>query len=241
MNRRKKPTYYELLEISPDAPQHEIVAAYRRAKETYSPNSPALYTMFSAEEANELLQLIEEAYLTLNNQITRHEYDMTLGAEKVAATAGGADLPDFTSPVTIETTDDSNPAVSRPAVTNSTPAAPSNPAPAPAQEVPSGFAKTKYGVYEVNEELEAEIEALNHVDGPFIQKVRSYKGINIEQLSQETRISRSYIRAIEANDYEALPARVFLRGFLIQIAKVIGLEGQKAATSYLDILNSNSE
>ncbi|MCB0421023.1 MAG: helix-turn-helix domain-containing protein, partial [Bdellovibrionales bacterium] len=197
MKSGKRPNYYELLEISPDAPQHEVVEAYRRAKETYSPNSPALYSMFSTEEATELLQLIEEAFLTLNNQVTRHEYDMTLGHAKLTAEASYG-LPDFDAPiVTVDNLKTPTSNTSQPVRPNSATGI---------SEVPSGFAKNKFGVYEVNDELEAEIESLTHVDGPFLQKIRNYRSINIEQLSQETRISRSYIRAIEANDYEALPA-----------------------------------
>jgi DnaJ-class molecular chaperone len=68
-------TYYELLEVKPTAGPSEIYSAYQRARNTYSPNSPALYSMFTPEEAKELMKLIEEAYQTLSHQARRREYN----------------------------------------------------------------------------------------------------------------------------------------------------------------------
>src|SRR5262249_52505125 len=70
--------YYEVLEVAPDAPQHEVHKAYQRAKSTYSQENPALYSMFSADEARELLKLIEEAFAVLGNHSLRKAYDEAL-------------------------------------------------------------------------------------------------------------------------------------------------------------------
>src|SRR5580693_327735 len=72
-------TYYELLEITPQAGPTDIYNAYQRARSTYSPSSPALYSMFTPQEAQELMALIEEAYQTLSHQGRRREYDLKLG------------------------------------------------------------------------------------------------------------------------------------------------------------------
>src|ERR1700733_1752237 len=72
-------TYYELLEITPQAGPGEIYNAYQRARATYSPSSPALYSMFTPQEAQELMTLIEEAYQTLSHQARRHDYDLKMG------------------------------------------------------------------------------------------------------------------------------------------------------------------
>src|SRR5271154_4921898 len=68
-------TYYELLEIDSSATQEEILKAYNRARATYGHNSPALYSLFNKEEAQELLRLIDEAYAVLSNQFKRRQYD----------------------------------------------------------------------------------------------------------------------------------------------------------------------
>lgn len=72
-------TYYELLEIPQSAGPMDIYNAYQRARKTYSPSSPALYSMFSPEEASQLMSLIEEAYQTLSHQGRRKEYDQKIG------------------------------------------------------------------------------------------------------------------------------------------------------------------
>jgi len=43
--------YYEVLEVKPESPQHEITTAYERARSTYSGDNPAIYTIFSDQEA----------------------------------------------------------------------------------------------------------------------------------------------------------------------------------------------
>src|SRR5687767_10413505 len=76
--QESKQTYYEVLEISPSASREEIMKAYQKAKGAYSPNSPALYSVFSKEEADQLLRIIDEAYSVLVNQEKRREYDQNL-------------------------------------------------------------------------------------------------------------------------------------------------------------------
>src|SRR3712207_1159463 len=70
--------YYEILELSSNAAQHEVTTAYERARATYSGDNPAIYTIFSENEARELLTLIEEAYAVLGNKTLRSIYDQRL-------------------------------------------------------------------------------------------------------------------------------------------------------------------
>lgn len=70
-------TYYEILEITPEATPKEIQKAYEHAKETFRYDSLAIYTLFSKEEVKELQEIIEEAYRVLMNEATRKEYDET--------------------------------------------------------------------------------------------------------------------------------------------------------------------
>lgn len=68
-------TYYEILEITPEATPKEIQKAYEHAKETFRHDSLAIYTLFSKEEIQEIQEIIEEAYRVLMNEATRKEYD----------------------------------------------------------------------------------------------------------------------------------------------------------------------
>ena len=47
MKRIEEQTYYEILEISPDATEREIQQAYERIKETFQDDSVAVYSLFS--------------------------------------------------------------------------------------------------------------------------------------------------------------------------------------------------
>jgi curved DNA-binding protein CbpA len=226
--RDNKQNFYDILEIRTDAPHHEIVKAYQKSKMAYSPDSPALYTMFTQEEAQEIRKLIEEAFLVLGNETKRREYDQILLARKNASNKSAEALPDFGPIVESPVVQDSNRKVVPAEIKVN------------ATTIPNGFAKSKLSVYEVNPTFEKEILEQVKFDGEFIRKIRSYKNINLDQLSKETRIGRSYIVALEANDYEALPAPVFVRGFIVQIARVMGLDETKVAASYMEILRTQA-
>jgi curved DNA-binding protein CbpA len=227
MNSRfNEQSYYEILEIEPGAAQHEIHEAYRRAKETYSSESPALYSMFSKEEARELLALIEEAFSTLSHQARRAAYDQKLSRDANARAASSQDLPDFDP-------HEENESLKLPIEPELAP-------PPQMDSVPEGFAKTKFGVYEVDEELENELKNMASIDGQVLQRMRTYKKITLEQLSDVTRISKAYLGAVENNEFDALPAKVFVRGFVVQMARTIGFDEKKVAKAYMNFYNSQN-
>ncbi len=70
--------------------------------------------------------------------------------------------------------------------------------------------------------------------GLFLRQRRELKKISLEELSQITKISKKYLTAIEEENFSVLPAVVFLRGFLIQIAKQLKLPVDKVTSSYLE-------
>jgi hypothetical protein len=216
-------TYYDILEVKTTAATQEIHAAYQRAKSTYSTDSPALYSMFTPDEAKELLALIEEAFDTLSNQQRRQLYDQKLASRAKAndesnrsSTSNASELPDF------HVEDFNEPASPAPAATLRA-----------VPNIPKGFAKTKFGIYEINSKLEEEIQTLPLANGEFLKRIRLYKKISVDQICDETRINKPYYVAVEADDFRSLPAPVFVRGYIIQIARILGLNDKKAAESYM--------
>ncbi len=104
---------------------------------------------------------------------------------------------------------------------------------AKAEDLPKGFARTKFSVYEVKPDLEKEIETVEQCDGTFLQKVRTYRGVSLEQLAEEIRVTKSTLVALEGNDIEALPVPVFTRGFVVGMTRALGLDEKKVTDAYM--------
>jgi hypothetical protein len=240
-NHRQGTNYYEILEVNRDAPQNEIHQAYQRAKATYSSENPALYSMFSKEEARELMRMIEEAYAVLGNGAERRNYDQTLG--KAEAQQPVAQTP---APQVVQTTQasaqSSMPDYSATEVATSA----GNDAyvvrkrETPKPTLPPGTGRTPMSTYNIKDDVEQEITQTEEWDGALLKKIRTYKAVTIEQVSEATRISKTYLNAVEKDDFAALPAPVFVRGFVVQIARILGLNENKVATSYLKNLKAKS-
>lgn len=82
MKRIEEQTYYEILEVSPNATEKEIQRAYEHARETFHADSLAVYSLFSEKEIEEIQAAIEEAYRVLTDESLRKSYDQScLGSE----------------------------------------------------------------------------------------------------------------------------------------------------------------
>lgn len=82
-------------------------------------------------------------------------------------------------------------------------------------------------------ELKHEINAETQFTGRLLRKVREAQNIELEHISQRTKISVAYLRAIEGEDFAALPALVYTRGFIQQVALHLNLDGTQVTKTYL--------
>ncbi|XGC80764.1 helix-turn-helix domain-containing protein [Bdellovibrio bacteriovorus] len=87
--------------------------------------------------------------------------------------------------------------------------------------------------YKKDEAFEKEIAAQTNWDGALLKKVREYKNLTVQKVSEITKINPYYVTAIEGMDAGNLPAVVFVRGYVVQIAKALGLDDKKVADSYM--------
>lgn len=191
--------YYEVLELTANAPQHEVTTAYERARSTYSGENPAIYTIFSEQEARQLLVVIEEAYQVLGNKILRNIYDQRL-------LSGRSSLNDLTYASVLE---------------------------ASKTIFPEAPTEKPQATYKKDEAFEKEIAAQENWDGTGLRKVREYKKITPQRLSEITKINAYYITALENMDASQLPATVYVRGYVAQIAKALGLQDKKVVDSFM--------
>lgn len=94
----------------------------------------------------------------------------------------------------------------------------------------SPFVKNEY---KIDPQFEEEIKNQTDYTGEFLKKVREYRNIPLERMSEITKISAYYINSIESLEPKNLPAPVFVRGYVSQISKVLGLDEKKVSETYM--------
>jgi flagellar biosynthesis protein FlhG len=71
------------------------------------------------------------------------------------------------------------------------------------------------------------------VTGPDLRRVREERGVALKEIAFASKIGVRFLEYIEADRHEQLPAVVYLRGFLQEYARAVGLDPQRTAGSYL--------
>lgn len=71
--------------------------------------------------------------------------------------------------------------------------------------------------------------------GEYLKKEREKKGITLDEVSNFTRIRKTYLQEIEDGNIEMQPP-VFIKGFLKSYAEFLGLDGQEILEKYNDII-----
>lgn len=72
-----------------------------------------------------------------------------------------------------------------------------------------------------------------HWSGENLAKIRRFHSLEIDEVAVEIKVSRHNLEAIEGEDVYALPAPVYLKGFLKVYAKVLGLDQKHVTDEYL--------
>jgi curved DNA-binding protein CbpA len=71
------------------------------------------------------------------------------------------------------------------------------------------------------------------VNGGVLKAYREARGIRLREIADTTKITLRYLEYIEADRYSALPAAVYLRGFLQEYARALGLDPRRTSEAYL--------
>ncbi|MEQ1721548.1 MAG: helix-turn-helix domain-containing protein [Pseudobdellovibrio sp.] len=213
MNTENRHNYYEILELNENATQQEIHMAYSKAKMTYSAENKALHSIFSAEEASELRTLVEEAYEVLSNNTYRNIYEKRMLANTFTEDDLSIEAIKTASANLFER-------ATPPVFIEST----------PAENMPA-------------KDLDFENEMANKKDwsGADLKKVREYRDLSFDELTDITKINPWYIAALEEMDPANLPVEVFVRGYVMQISKALGLKDKIVADSYMRLFRKKIE
>jgi curved DNA-binding protein CbpA len=209
--------FYELLEVSPSATTQEIHKAYERVRRVYEPNSIALYSLFTPEETAVIHQRVEDAYRTLIYEDNRRIYDAQLKERNEIPELPSSPPQPQSYPGRL-----SQQTMMFPDVRLPLPDAEPKPQPPAAACAPTREPSTPVS------------EFIGEFTGPAIKALREQHGQNLRSIADLTKVSARYLEFIEEENYQKLPARTYIRGFLMLYAKALGCtNAERLAGDYL--------
>lgn len=331
-------TFYEILDIPPDATSDVVETGYQRALEVFGADSLASYALFSPEEAERARAEIERAYAVLRDGRTRTAYDTALNAaaDKGAATTtfvatfdmpvqGSTSMSDLSmqAPATTPAAEPANADTERrshlvliasaveearpapipppppppppppepvpvvavavkapepapvaapppelPPLPPAGPAVEAAPPPPPPQptlpsSVPISLSPTdppaaqpRFRRVRADDEtvavqvarpsggtlppmdVETAVTAAplpedGEINGALLQRLRETRSLTHRQVADATKVSVHYLKAMETNQFAELPSRVYLRGFLVQLARAYRVNPERLSQGYL--------
>lgn len=200
--------YYELLRIPYNASSFEIRQAYKHILTIYEENSLATYSLFAEAERKQILTKIENAFLTLIDDQKRKAYDSNL------ASIGEV-------PENMLTDREQKKAI--PIFQMSKARTGNNSLARIRKKIQEKEAGDLAGIM-LNRDL---------ISGKDLKNLRESLGIELEEVFQATKISPTALDAIEKDDVDNLPPKVYLRSFLKSYAEVLQLDAKQIIDGYL--------
>ncbi len=78
---------------------------------------------------------------------------------------------------------------------------------------------------------QAELPAL--LSGADLRRIREARGISLRHIASVTKIGMRFLEYLEEDRFELLPAPVYLRGFLLEYARLVAIDPRRAADAYM--------
>jgi cytoskeletal protein RodZ len=69
--------------------------------------------------------------------------------------------------------------------------------------------------------------------GSDLKKIRESRGVSLRAIALATKIGVRFLEYIEQDRLAMLPAPVYLRGFLMEYGRALGLDPRRTAESYM--------
>jgi hypothetical protein len=102
--------------------------------------------------------------------------------------------------------------------------------PFPAEEPPTDEAAGRAGALELPDVL----------TGSDLKRIREGRGISLREIATQSKIGMRFLEYIEEDRLPYLPAPVYLRGFLQEYARVVGLDAAKVVQAYMGRLSKRA-
>jgi flagellar biosynthesis protein FlhG len=203
--------YYRILQVRPNASTDEIRHAYRDALALYEDESVATYSLFTEGQRKGLLQAIETAFATLTDEEKRAAYDQMLIDNGLAAA------------------DDFSRQAQRKLAAYTDTRSTSK------EESLCQWVSKKSNEPPIRQLTET-LLAKELLSGPDLKQLREAYGIELPEIYAITKISSDILKMIEANRFDALPAKVYLKQFLKTYAELLRIDSQLVVDSYLKLM-----
>jgi curved DNA-binding protein CbpA len=200
--------FYELLGIEFDVSSFEISRAYKENYQLYHEDSLVSYSLFSREEREKILARLDEAYATLIDEKKRSGYDQSL--IECGILKEGMKSQDGRKTIGL---------------------------------ISDSKVSTNNTILAIRNELKAmvssnpviqEILTRDALWGKDLKRIRDELGVSLEIIREMTKVRMTFLRAIEEDEYEKAPSRMFLKSYVKAYAQSIGLDGDFVASRYLN-------
>lgn len=78
------------------------------------------------------------------------------------------------------------------------------------------------------------------LSGADLRRLRESRGVSLRQIANVTKIGLRFLEYIEEDRFALLPAAVYLRGFLKEYARTVGLDPEGVARAYMSRMGSGA-
>jgi flagellar biosynthesis protein FlhG len=78
-----------------------------------------------------------------------------------------------------------------------------------------------------------EITPRTEFSGPLLRQIREAIGVELREIAERSKIGMAYLHALEGELFQKLPAPVYVRGFLAEYARALGLDAERVKQTYL--------
>jgi flagellar biosynthesis protein FlhG len=84
-----------------------------------------------------------------------------------------------------------------------------------------------------NESVAETISGIDVFDGPALKQIRKKMGVALDDIAIATRIQVQYLTSLEDENFDGLPAEVYMRGFVFNYAEFLDLDVQRVVGDYM--------